>query len=393
METNRDMAVGRIYEVAGDPRRSEALLPAECVQNHASNVMPLANGDLLCVWFSGTQEGIADISIYLSRLSCGATAWSAPVKLSADPLRSEQNPVLFAAPDGQLWLLWTAQPAGNQDAAQVRCRTSADNGHTWGPIRTLFDTPGTFVRQPLVVLDSGEWLLPVFYCQSVPGRKWVGDEDYSAVKISADQGRTWSEYVVPDSTGCVHMNVEKLADGALVALYRSRWADNIYLSRSADNGRTWSKPAPTALPNNNSSIQATTLDNGHLALVFNNTNAKNCAERRTSLYDDIGDADQDSAASPAAPDTGAGKRQAFWGAPRAPLTIAISADGGRTWPHMRDLEVGDGYCMTNNSKDKLNREYSYPSIKQTSDGRIHITYTYFRQHIKYVCITEEWVKG
>ena len=57
------------------------------------------------------------------------------------------------------------------------------------------------------------------------------------------------------------------------------------------------------------------------------------------------------------------------------------------------METGDGYCLTNNSKEGLNREYSYPSIKQTDDGMIHITYTYFRQYIKYVCITEEWVRG
>jgi hypothetical protein len=29
---------------------------------------------------------------------------------------------------------------------------------------------------------------------------------------------------------------------------------------------------------------------------------------------------------------------------------------------MRDLETGDGFCLTNNSKDGLNREFSYPSI-------------------------------
>ena len=57
--------------------------------------MPLKSGDILCVWFSGTQEGMADISIYLSRLKKGEAEWSVPVKLSEDPTTSEQNPVLF----------------------------------------------------------------------------------------------------------------------------------------------------------------------------------------------------------------------------------------------------------------------------------------------------------
>ena len=75
------------------------------------------------------------------------------------------------------------------------------------------------------------------------------------------------------------------------------------------------------------------------------------------------------------------------------MTLAISEDEGKTWPYLRDLEVGDGYCLTNNSTEKLNREYSYPSIKQGDDGLLNITYTYFRQYIKYVRVPEEWVRG
>jgi hypothetical protein len=41
-----------------------------------------------------------------------------------------------------------------------------------------------------------------------------------------------------------------------------------------------------------------------------------------------------------------------------------------------DLDTGDGYCLTNNSKDALNREYSYPSIVEGPDGaaahRLHL---------------------
>ena len=392
-ESAIDAANGKLHAAAGDSARIEAYLPTSCVQNHASNIMPLANGDILCVWFAGTQEGIPDISIYMSRLSKGTSQWSAPVKISDDPGRSEQNPILFPAPDGKLWVLYTAQISGNQDTAIVRRRISADNGVTWGPIEPLFDTPGTFVRQPVLKLDNGEWLVPVFYCKTSAGEKWVGDYDYSAVKISRDQGKTWTEYEVPNSTGCVHMNVEKLPGGKLIALFRSRWADNIYLSRSLDNGRTWSSPKATELPNNNSSIQFTRLNNGHLALVFNDMNAANCTERRASLYDDIGDGGKDEAKASASTSDTENKKTAFWGAPRAPMTIAISEDEGKTWPYRKNLEVGDGYCMTNNSREQLNREYSYPSIKQTPDGKIHIAYTYFRQKIKYVCVTEDWIKA
>ena len=135
-------------------------------------------------------------------------------------------------------------------------------------------TSGVFVRQPPEVLDNGDIVLPIFYCHSRPGEKWVGSHDTSAVRISSDGGETWQEYEVPDSTGCVHMNVAQLRDGTLLALYRSRWADSIYISRSSDRGRTWSAPEPSGLPNNNSSIQFARLANGHLALVFNDINGE-----------------------------------------------------------------------------------------------------------------------
>jgi len=396
-KTKKVIFQGELEQNSVDAAKVEALLPTTCVQSHASNIMPLTNGDLLCVWFAGTQEGIADISIYMSRLNKGEHKWSTAIKLSDDPTRSEQNPLLFPAPDGKLWLLYTSQKSGNQDTAIIKCRISEDDGYTWGAITTLFDTPGIFIRQPIVVLDNDDWLIPIWYCHTAPGEKWVGDFDTSAVKISTDCGKTWSEHPVPDSTGCVHMNVEKMTEGKLLAFFRSRWADNIYASKSADNGRTWSKPVPTELPNNNSSIQFTRLNNGHLAMVFNNINSDSAIERRASLYDEIEDEEaevQPDTKAQAVTDTyDSNKRTAFWGTPRAPMTIAVSEDGGQTWPTMKDIEVGDGYCMTNNSKEKLNREYSYPSIKQTPDGRIHITFTYFRQTIKYVCVSEEWVKA
>ena len=374
-----------------DPDRVEAFIPAACVQNHAANIMPLPNGDLACVWFGGTQEGIPDISVFFSCLPAGASEWQPAQKLSDDPTRSEQNPILFPAPDGRLWLLWTAQLSGNQDTAIVRRRFSSDNGRTWGPVETLFDvvgTSGVFVRHPPAVLDNGDLVLPIFYCHGRPGEKWVGSYDTSAVRISSDGGTTWTEVAVPASTGCVHMNVQQLDDGSLLALFRSRWADNIYSSRSTDRGRSWSEPSATELPNNNSSIQFTKLANGHLALVFNDINAAGVTERRASLYDDI--EDDDPKPEPKAVN---GAKTAFWGVPRAPMTLAISEDNGHSWPYRRNLEVGDGYCMTNNSREKLNREFSYPSIKQGPDGQLHIAFTYYRQAIKYVRVAEDWVKA
>lgn len=57
----------------------------------------------------------------------------------------------------------------------------------------------------------------------------------------------------------------------------------------------------------------------------------------------------------------------------------------------RDLETGDGHCLTNNSRDGLNRELSYPSVVQSPDGSLHIAFTRHRRTIKYVCLSPTWV--
>lgn len=373
-------------------------LPAPTIQCHAANLMPLPDddgGSLGCVWFGGTQEGVADISIWFSRLT--ADGWSAPARLSDDAERSEQNPILFNAPDGSLWLLHTAQRSGHQDTALVRWRRSTDGGATWSEPAQLFTDAGIFVRQPVVVTPT-HWLVPIFHCRSTPGVRWSGDHDDSAVMVSTDQGRSWSEHAVPRSLGCVHMNIvaghpTKGQPGEFLAFYRSRWADHVYRSVSTDGGLSWSAPQPTELPNNNSSIQVVRLAQGpfagQLAMVFNAVSAAQATERRVSLYDEIEGEGEGADAAYAAPPVGA--RTAFWGTPRAPMTLALSADDGLTWPLRVDLEVGDGYCMTNNSAEQRNRELSYPSLVQTADGMLHVAYTHHRQRIRHLALSPEWL--
>lgn len=171
---------GKIHR---DGALSYSYLPAPTVQSHAANLMTLGDGRLGCVWFGGTQEGVADISIYFSALERGedgqwAEEWSEPQQLSFDSTRSEQNPILF--PYGEeLWLLYTAQHAGNQDTSEVRRRISLDHGRTWSEAETLFGASahgGVFVRQPPIVVGE-RIMVPVFRCATVPGEKWVGDAD------------------------------------------------------------------------------------------------------------------------------------------------------------------------------------------------------------------------
>lgn len=351
------MYSGLIEVSPADDAVRQALLPTiHPADSHAANLAELRNGDLLCTWFNGPGEGEPGTDIVLTRLPAGAARWEPPVRMSADTHRSEQNPVLFVAPDETVWLMHTSNEPHNQKTAHVVVRRSIDGGRSWSAGDILFSEPGTFLRSPVVVLSNGDWLLPVYYC----GR----DGEYSAAKISSDSGRTWQDYPVPDSLGRVQMSVVETADGGLLALFRSRDADRIFLSRSVDLGRTWSVPQRTALPNNNSSIQLTSLDNGTLALIFNDATL----ERDQFRWVRAGER---------------WRRKAV----RTPLTVALSPDGGESWPHMRNVQMADDEYRDNELG------YSYPCILPARDGRLHMAYSYLRKTIKYVVVSPEWVKG
>lgn len=366
---------GRLNERDG---RIEAILPAPTVQNHAAFLARLDDGALVCAWFGGSLEGKSDICIYAALLDEGAEAWSAPRRLTDDPDRSEQNPVVFTAPDGGMWLFNTAQPAGNQDEARVLVRplTRDGDGLAAGPARDMGLPPGTFVRAAVQVRDDGVWMLPLFLCNSRPGQRWTGAFDTAAMGVSTDAGQTWVVEDVPNSPGSVHMTPVPLEGSRMAAFYRRRQADAVHRSESADGGRTWSAPAPTDVPNNNSSIAAARLNDGRIALLCNPVSAATSDDRRASLYDELGEDDDRQNAS--------GGCNPVWGVPRAPLSLCLSRDGGRSFPVRRVIEDGSGACLSNDSLDGRNQELSYPALLPRSDGGLDIAFTLHRRAIKHV---------
>jgi predicted neuraminidase len=163
----------------------------------------------------------------------------------------------------------------------------------------------------------------------------------------------------------------------------------VYESVSSDGGTTWQPCRPIGLPNNNSSIQARSLGDGRVAMVMNWSSREYASSWRVSLYDELDDdglsADEGPRlAAPAVDDDG---RSAFWGTPRAPMTLALSTDDAHSWPIAYDIENGDGFCLSNNSRQSLNRELSYPSVLAGPDGGLHIAYTWHRKAIKHVHLT------
>jgi predicted neuraminidase len=252
-----------------------------------------------------------------------------------------------------------------QGTALIYRLISRDNGYAWESKTVFSDKPGSYCRHPIQVFSNGNWIFPMYYSFDNEDPNLSRADDYSVVKISSDQGKTWTEYLVPESKGRVQMSIIEIYKGKCIAFFRSRAADRIYKSISSDYGKTWSVPSATFLPNNNASIHSIKLQNGHIAIIFNN-------HKR-------GD------------DPGVILRPGL----RHSISVAISEDEGETFPWIRDVEAGSGFRGTNNQN--LNKPYEYPFILQSKDENIHIVYSYSnsqgkRRCIKYVRTTENWLK-
>ena len=247
-----------------------------------------------------------------------------------------------------------------QFTAVVRCQKSTDGGKTWGDYTTVFPEEGTFCRQPIQVLSNGRWIFANWLCtDSAEGLSG----DPTAFRISDDEGKTWRMVMMPGSNGHVHANVIELEPGHLVAFMRNREAYRIHRSESFDWGETWTVPAPTPLPNNNSSISAVKLQSGRIAIAYNPT----CT-----------------------PNPVPGK--AAWPGLRCPVAVALSEDGGLTFPIIRWMERGEGYMGDENKTN--NKQYEYPYLMQGRDGMLHLAYAArTRQGIKYVRFSEQDVLG
>lgn len=299
---------------------------------HASTLVELPDGELLAAWFAGSKEGAPDVAELGARLPPDAKKWSKPRVLVDTPNKSDGNPVLHVDRQGRVWIFYvTKENDLRPQWAQcpLKCRVSTDGGRSFGKEKVIHPELGWMDRNKPIYLANGDLLLPIY-----DERDWT-----SLMFISPDDGATWfPSQRIAGKGGNIQPTVVQLSDGSLLALMRTGSDDHrLWRATSHDNGRTWTSPVETDLPNPNSGCDMVKLADGHLVLAFNDS-----AKGRT------------------------------------PLTVALSTDEGRTWPVRRNLETAPG-------------EFSYPAIIQSRDGMIHVTYTFQRKSIKHAVFNEAWL--
>lgn len=300
---------------------------------HASTIAETKSG-LVAAWFGGTAERNPDVCIYVSRTETGH--WSAPQEVAngtgfATNRLPTWNPVLFQPTNGPLLLFYKAGPKPAEWWGMMT--SSSDNGKTWSkPQRLPTGILGPIKNKP-VQLVNGDILC---------GSSTEGDGWKVHFERTRDFGKTWTATPpVNDGKeiGAIQPSILSHKNGRLEAVGRTR-NDKIFQIWSDDGGVTWGRMTLTGLPNPDSGTDAVTLRDGRQLLVYNH-NVR----------------------------TGSNNKG------RSPLNVAVSPDG-KTWFAAMVLE---------DDADAPNG-FAYPSVIQTRDGLVHVTYTWERKRIKHIVI-------
>lgn len=297
----------------------------------------------MATYFGGTKERNPDVCIWVSRKPKGSSSWTLS-QMVADGVMNDSvrkacwNPVVYQIPDGDLVIYFKiGNKVSDWTGWMVR---SKDGGKTWSKRMPLQqDFLGPVKNKP--VLSKGRLIAPT----SIESDGWRLYFEYSD-----DMGKTWKRtpYVATDSIMqdgkmrikdlAIQPTIIFLSDGRLAALARTR-SEHVAITYSSDNGETWTKLKLLSLPNNNSGLDAVTLNNGMHVMICNEKPIPHGIKNGKGL--------------------------------RTPLSL-MKSDDGENWHHWITLE------------DSPISQYSYPSIIQTADGHIHCIYTWRRQRIKHV---------
>lgn len=315
---------------------------------HPPSIAELDNGDLYVVYYGGEGEYEGDTAVYGSRLAKGGAEWSRPAIIADTPNRSEGNAAIWQAPDGVVWLFYITNYGPTWSTSRIKYKLSKDRAQTWTDSDMLAFELGSMVRGAPIVLDDGDYLLPVYHETGEDRERTAADTCSFFFRYDA-QSNTWTESNrIVSPNGNLQPAAVQITDDYLVAYCRpgGDFEPNpkrfVIRSESRDGGRTWSKGEDSQFPNPNSAVDFIKLQNGHLLLVYNDTNV-----------DD-----------------------------RMPLTVAISTDNDKSYPHRRHIVNKPGDTA------------AYPVAIQTRDGKIHVVYTSEeRQVVNRVVFDESAILG
>ena len=159
---------------------------------HPASFTQMANGDLYLVYYGGSGEYGDDTAVHGTRQKHGQTAWSAPTVIADTPGRSEGNAVVWQAPDGLVWLFYLTRYGETWSTSRIKYKISRDGAHTWSdPVMLAFEQ-GMMVRAHPIVLNDGDYLLPIYH-ETGHDREHVGYDTTSLFLRYDRKQHTWHE--------------------------------------------------------------------------------------------------------------------------------------------------------------------------------------------------------
>jgi predicted neuraminidase len=313
---------------------------------HPASLAELANGDLYLVWYGGEGEYAVTTSVWGTRRRKAESQWSQPRPIARDPLRSVGNAVVWQAGDGTVWLFYVVRHGATWSDSRIQGKTSRDAGETWSDAFVVSEGPGMMVRGRPLELAGGAFLIPVYH-ETGHDTEVVGAESTSLFLRFDPAKRTFTPSApIRSRNGNIQPAVVALESDRLLAYcrrgggYGPGWNGYVIRAESHDGGLTWSEGKDSEFPNPNAAVDLLRLASGSLLLVYND-----------SMVD------------------------------RTPLALALSRDGGRTWPVRRNLAEGPF-------------DYAYPYAVLGQDGTIHLVYTSNgRTVVNLASFREEWIAG
>lgn len=317
-----------------------------CKYKHPACIAELANGDLYIAYYGGSGEYEPDTAVYGCRQKAGSQEWSKPVVIADTPYHSDGNPVVWQAPDGIVWLFHVVRYGDTWSDSLIHAKISKDGANTWSDPFVLGLEKGMMVRSQPILLNNGDYLLPI-YRETGNDREVVGGDTVCLFLRCDPKTMTWTESSrITARLGCLQPAPVQIDDNYLIAYmrrgggYDPRTDGYLVRSESHDGGKTWSEGKDSPFPNPNAAADFIKLKNGHLLLVYND-----------SMND------------------------------RSPLTVAVSMDNDKTYPYKRNIVEG-------------NDDFAYPYAIQTKDGKIHIVFTSkIRTQINHAVFEESAITG
>ena len=159
---------------------------------HPASMTELKNGDLYLVYYGGAGEYAIETAVFGSRLKKGETKWSDPKPIASDPFRSVGNGVIWEAPDGVVWLFYVVRFGETWSTSRVEFKISRDGAETWSDASVLSLEEGTMVRNRPIVLNNGDYLLPVYH-ETGHDPENVGADSTSLFLRYQPAKRTWTK--------------------------------------------------------------------------------------------------------------------------------------------------------------------------------------------------------